>query len=76
MRVAFRSSPHFLPVIDPFYLVGLAAVGVAEDQQGFNFHPGLSAPAALDEHQVGRKLRPVAHQAQALGLKPVAAHAA
>ena len=63
-------------MIDPLHLVGLAAVGIAEDQHGFNFHPGLSAPAAFDQYQIGRKLRPVAHQTQTLGLKAVAAHGA
>ena len=65
-----------LSAVDPFYFIRLLSVGISEDEQGFHFHSGSAAPPALDQRQIRRKLRPVAHEPQAFRLKAVAAHAA
>ena len=58
-------------MIDPFVFRTLAAVRIGQDQHRLDAQAGSSAAARLQQRQARRAVRPVADEAQALGLEAV-----
>ena len=61
-------------MINCFYFLGFAAVGVTDDKAGLYLKPGLASPSAFNEDEVRRAVSLMADHAQALGLNTVTTH--
>ena len=67
-------AAFFLSVINCFYFIGFAAVGITDNKAGLHFKSGLAATSAFNKDEVWRAVSLMAYHAQALGFNTVTAH--